>query len=153
MRELATSPRWENLNYKLSPKLNATRPILQLLHRGMPNTSAATERPVLQVRRSIVRNNATYCRRYLCRNSPPVHPSWPLSLRLRTPLGHSIDSLSLSPALFLSLSLPLSLSPSHPQQFLYHTPQYRETKNFGSSFLFARPVGLLNKGLTRGVPV
>lgn len=43
--------------------------------------------------------------------------------------------------------------PPHHTQFLYHTPEYRETKNFGSSFLFARPPGHLNKGLTRGVPV
>jgi hypothetical protein len=132
MRELATRPKCENLNYKLKPKLNATRPILQLLHRGMPNTSAATERPVLQVRRSIVRKNATYCRRYLCRET----------LRLYTPLGHSLSRspallLSRAPALPRSFSLPLSLSPLLPQQCLRRTPWYWETKNFGSSFLFA----------------
>ena len=93
MRELATSPRWENLNYKLSPKLNATRPILQLLHRGMPNTSAATERPGEDEKEEAeqeeeeeeeeeeaedVRKNALLQAIRVPRISPPAHPPWQL---------------------------------------------------------------------------
>ena len=37
-------------------------------------------------------------------------------------------------------------------QFVYHTPSYRETKNFGDQYLFARNSSM-TQGLTLGVPV